>query len=92
MTRCSSCNGILQKGEKNCFGCGEATVSKSNAKGALRKNIASLLTLTFFASLALTAASFFFADRTPPFIACLTSSIILLFVKRSADQTSERKA
>lgn len=92
MTRCTACNGILRKGEKTCFGCGEATVSKSNAKGALRKNIATLLSMVFFASLALTAASFFFADRTPPFIGCLTGSIILLFVKRSADQTSERRA
>jgi hypothetical protein len=92
MTRCTTCNGILRRGEKTCFGCGDPTTSKSGARFALRKNIASFLSLAFFASLALTAASFFFADRTPPFIGCLTCSVILLFVKRSADQTSERKA
>ncbi|HYL75570.1 MAG TPA: hypothetical protein VEU96_15260 [Bryobacteraceae bacterium] len=90
MTRCSTCNGILRKGEKVCFTCGNGT-PKSNHNSSMGKGFATLITLAFFASLALTAASFFFSDRTPPFIACLASSVILLFVKRSADVTSERK-
>lgn len=90
MTRCNSCNGILRKGEKACFACGDNVPKKSAGKSA-GKSFATLITLTFFASLALTAASWFFSDRTPPFTACLAASIILLFVKRSADQTSERK-
>lgn len=89
MTRCSICNGILRKGEKVCFTCGNNT-PKANRK-ALGKNFAGLITLAFFASLALTGASWFFSDRTPPFAACLACSVILLFVKRSADATSERK-
>jgi hypothetical protein len=91
MTRCVSCNSILRTDEKACFTCGDAVPKKKHGK-SLGKSFASLLTLTFFASLALTAASFFFADHTPPFIGCLAASIILLFVKRSADQTSERKS
>jgi len=90
MTRCSTCNGILRKGEKVCFTCGNGT-PKSNHKSSAGKSFAGLITLAFFASLALTGASWFFSDRTPPFAACLSCSVILLFVKRSADATSERK-
>ena len=89
MTRCSTCNGIMRPGEKACFTCGDAVV-KSKRKSA-GKSFALLITLAFFASIALTCAAFFFSDRTPPFAACLACSVILLFVKRSADQTSERK-
>jgi hypothetical protein len=90
MIRCSSCNGILRNDEKACFVCGEKTTKQVRGK-SMGKNFAVVITMAFFASLALTAASFFFSSRTPPFIACLASSVILLFVKRSADQTSERK-
>jgi dolichol kinase len=89
MTRCSSCNGIMRPGENQCFTCGDRA-SKSQRKVA-GKSFAGLITLAFFASLALTCASWFFSDRTPPFTACLACSVILLFVKRSADVTSEKK-
>ena len=90
MTRCTTCNGILRKGEKVCFGCGDSAPKRSRSK-SLGRNFAALITLAFFASLALTGASWFFSDRTPPFAACLACSVILLFVKRSADQTAEKK-
>jgi hypothetical protein len=91
MTRCPTCNGILRKSEKVCFTCGEGTPKSNHKSSSMGKGFATLITLAFFASLALTAASFFFSSRTPPFIACLACSVILLFVKRSADVTSERK-
>lgn len=91
MTRCLVCNGILRKGEKVCFTCGDGASKKAGGK-SLGKGFATLITLAFFGSLGLTCASFFMADRTPPFTACLAASVILLFVKRSADVTSEKKS
>jgi hypothetical protein len=80
----------MRAAEKVCFSCGDP-IAKPVAKTSWGKRFAVVITILFFGSLALTAASFFM-DKTPPFIACLASSIILLFVKRSADQTSERQA
>ncbi len=80
----------MRAAEKVCFSCGE-DIPKPVATTSMGKKFAVVITLLFFGSLALTGASFFM-DRTPPFIACLAASIILLFVKRSADQQSERKA
>jgi len=90
MTRCLVCNGILRKGENVCFTCGDG-VSKKATGRSWGKGFATFITLAFFGSLGLTCASFFMSDRTPPFTACLAASIILLFVKRSADVTSEKK-
>jgi FtsH-binding integral membrane protein len=63
-------------------------VSKSN----WNKKVSTLITLTFIASLVLTVASLTpFSDRTPPFTICLAVSVILLFVKRTADQLREKR-
>jgi len=91
MTRCLVCNGILRKGENVCFTCGDGVSRKSRANRSVGKSFATFITLAFFGSLGLTCASFFMADRTPPFTTCLAASVILLFVKRSADVTSEKK-
>ncbi len=84
-----SCNGILRKGETACFTCGDPAPGHKTKK-PFAQQFALFITITFFASLLLTAASFF-TDRTPPFTACLAASIILLFVKRSADQVAGRR-
>jgi hypothetical protein len=89
MTRCLSCNGILASGEKSCYGCGTAAV-KITGNGGSR--VAGLLTALFVGSLLLTVASCFsfLSDRTPPFAACLAASVVLLFVRRSADQFTKK--
>ena len=84
-----SCNGILRKGETVCFTCGDAAPGHHTPK-SFAQNFALFITIVFFTSLLLTAASFF-TDRTPPFTACLAASIILLFVKRSADQVAGKR-
>lgn len=89
MERCLTCNGILRKGEAACFTCGEST-PKTVRGTSMAKRFAVVITVVFFGSVLLTAASFF-TPYTPPFAACLASSVILLFVKRTADATSERK-
>jgi hypothetical protein len=85
MTRCLSCNGILKSKEKSCYGCGSAAVEVKRNGG---NRFASLVTALFISSALLTVASMFsfLSDRTPPFSACLAATVVLMFVKRSADQ------
>jgi hypothetical protein len=91
MTRCLSCNGILTSREKSCYGCGTvADVPKAD----MGKRIANIVNVLFIGSLVLTVASFisYFSEHTPPFSACLATSVVLLFVKRSADQFTSKEA
>ena len=91
MTRCPSCNGIMKSGEKSCYVCGERGPKQSGASPSLRGRWATLVSIAFFASLALTVASLFASDYTPPFIACVTASVVLLFLKRASDQFTRVK-
>ena len=88
MTRCLSCNGILKSQEKSCFGCGELVVEIKSNKG---KSFSSFISALFIASLLLTGASLF-TDRTPPFAACSAASVVLLFVKRAADEFTSQES
>jgi hypothetical protein len=90
MTRCPSCNGIMTAQEKSCYACGERT-SKQSAGPSMRARWATFVRVAFFASLALTIASLFASDYTPPFIACITATVVLLFLKRSSDQFTRVK-
>ena len=90
MTRCLACNGILKQGETVCYACGDG-VPKEASKNPWTKRFSLLITLAFLASLVLTGVSFF-SNRTPPFSVCVAASVILLFVKRSADQLREKKS
>jgi len=89
MTRCLACNGILKAGESTCYACGDE-VPKAVAANPWNKKFSFFINCFFVASLLLTVASFF-TDRTPPFSICIAVSVILLFVKRSADQLREKK-
>jgi len=57
----------------------------------MRARWATFVSVAFFASLALTIASLFVGDYTPPFIACITATVVLLFLKRSSDQFTRIK-
>lgn len=91
MTRCMSCNGILKSEEKTCYGCGEP-VPPPAVGPSLSQRFATVMTVVFLGSALLTGASLFFSDYTPPFTVCFIATIILLFVKRSADQISEGRS
>lgn len=83
MLRCPSCNGILTKTETVCYSCGEKTVpSNERAKGVGFNTVASIV---FYISLTLTVVSIF-SNYAPPLSVCVPVTIILLFVKSSADQ------
>jgi hypothetical protein len=91
MTRCPSCNGIMKAGERSCYVCGENGPKQGGAGPSLRARWATFISIAFFASLALTVASLFASDYTPPFIACVTASVVLLFLKRASDQFTRVK-
>jgi hypothetical protein len=91
MTRCVSCNGIMKVGETSCYVCGERGPKQSGANPSMRARWATLVSIAFFASLALTVASLVVSDYTPPFIACVTASVVLLFLKRASDQFTRVK-
>ena len=85
-----TCNGILRKSETACYACGTVAPTSATEKGG-GKRFAAVVTVLFFASLALTIASLF-TSFTPRFALCAAVSIVLLFVKSSADQISEKKS
>jgi hypothetical protein len=57
----------------------------------MRARWAILVNVAFFTALALTIASLFASDYTPPFIGCLTATVVLLFLKRASDQFTRVK-
>jgi uncharacterized membrane protein YjjP (DUF1212 family) len=57
----------------------------------MRARWATFITIAFFASIALTIASLVASDYTPPFVACITATVVLLFLKRASDQFTRVK-
>ncbi len=82
MLRCQSCNGILTKAETVCYTCGEKTGAAEKTKGAGFSTVASIV---FYISLGLTGLSIF-TNFAPPLSVCIPITLVLLFVKSSADQ------
>src|SRR5947209_4481377 len=87
MSRCTQCNGSLKKGETTCFVCGSA-VPEEHPKTPFRERLRTMIKIAFFGSALLTIASLF-TDLGPSFVKCFGATVILLFVKNSADQMSE---
>src|ERR1017187_4984829 len=90
MMKCVNCNGSLQKDETTCYVCGTAVPVQTN-QVTLRERFRSGVKIAFYGSAILTVASIFVSDYTPSFVKCLTSTIILLLVKSSADQMWENR-
>jgi hypothetical protein len=76
--------------ERVCYACGDPAPKQAGGP-SMRARWATFVSVAFFASLALTVASLFVADYTPPFIACVTASVVLLFLKRASDQFTRVK-
>jgi hypothetical protein len=80
MERCLDCNSLLTKEEKVCIECGtKVGGDDSNAQNL----IASLVSVLFYLSLALTVASLFIT-RGPNFTLCMMITFALMFIMRSA--------
>ena len=87
MLRCVSCNGILAKTETVCYSCGEKTVQVQKAKGADFNTVASIV---LYIALGVTGLSLF-TKFGPPLAVCVPATVILLFVKSSANQVKKNQ-
>jgi hypothetical protein len=88
MERCRACNSSVKYGETVCFNCGTA-VEKKDARAAMATRFVLLTKIGFILSATMTVASLFFS-ATPPFWKCLVATIVLMFVKSSAEQMLEK--
>jgi len=88
MLRCASCNGILTKTERVCYSCGEKTELADDKRKGSGFNI--VTSIVFYISLAMTGLSIF-TKFGPPLSVCVPVTVILLFVKSSADQLSKNQ-
>jgi hypothetical protein len=89
MDRCLECNGTLKADESACFMCGSARKPKIQ-KPSMVVRCATVVKVLFILSGVLTVASLFFSV-TPSFLKCLATTIILMFVNRSADAMAEKQ-
>lgn len=88
MTRCLSCHSIVSKSDLVCYGCGDR-VPKRTKLELKAKPVSTVSTIVFFASLGLTAYSFF-ADQKLPFSVSLAVSASLLLVRIIADRVANK--
>jgi hypothetical protein len=80
----------MKAGERSCYVCGDRA-PKQAAGPSLRSRWSTLLSIAFVTSLLLTVASLVVSDYTPPFIGCITASVVLFFLKRASDQFTRVK-
>jgi hypothetical protein len=90
LIRCRDCNSTIKPGEPTCYCCGSAAPAGDSAKTAFGKKFAAGIQVAFLLSAAMTVASLFF-EATPSFAKCLTATVVLLFVKSSAQQMIEKR-
>jgi hypothetical protein len=88
MLRCLDCNSSLKKGEVECFACG-SRVPVESKQTIFGQRFATFIKFTFIFSLIITPASLFLESLS--FSKCATTTLVLFFVKSSADQMLEKK-
>ena len=86
MERCLDCNSLLTKEETVCVECG--TKVKSDDNNAM-DFVAAVVTLLFYISFAAMISSPFLS-RGPSFLLCLMTTCALLFVMRTAKESTAR--
>jgi hypothetical protein len=89
MQRCNSCNGILAKNEKVCFSCGSKTGLV--APGANNIGFHTLVAVFFYISLGMTILSLM-TSFGPKLSLVVPVTVILLFVKSSAEQQNKNQS
>jgi putative copper export protein len=86
MQRCKQCESSLAKGDTACVNCGEL-VKPVKPKANLRQRFGKLVTVLFILSAALTLVALF-TSYVGSFVTLLATTIVLLMVKKSADEMS----
>ncbi len=83
MKRCRTCEGTIAKNETVCITCGTPVQTKNTNKG--RARFSKLVTVMLFCSAAFTVAGIF-TDYGPPFMTGVAVCVVLVLVKKSADE------
>lgn len=86
MQRCKQCESPLAKTDAACVNCGESAVVVM-AKPDFKKRFGKLVTVLFILSAVLTVVALF-TSYVGSFVTCLATTIVLLMVKKSADEMS----
>jgi hypothetical protein len=86
MQRCKQCESPLAKTDAACVHCGQL-VEPPKSKPDFRKKFGKLVTVLFILSAALTVVALF-TNYVGSFITLLGATIVLLMVKKSADEMS----
>jgi hypothetical protein len=86
MERCLDCNSLLTKEETVCVECGTKVGATD---GGAVDFIATLVSLLFYLSIAALIASPFLSTG-PSFVLCMLTSCALLFVMRTAKDSSQK--
>ena len=86
MERCKQCESPLAKSDASCVNCGEL-IQPRETKPSNRKRFGKLVTVMFIFSAALTVVALF-TSYVGSFITCLATTVVLLMVKKSADEMS----
>ncbi|MCU1337951.1 MAG: hypothetical protein JWO19_3532 [Bryobacterales bacterium] len=86
MQRCKQCETPIAKSDTACVNCGES-VAPVKKKTDFRKKFGKLVTVMFILSAVLTVVALF-TSYVGSFIICLSATIVLLMVKKSADEMS----
>ena len=86
MQRCKQCDSPVAKIDVTCVNCGDL-VNEVKSKTNLRPHFGKLVTILFIISAALTVVALF-TSYVGSFITCLAVTIVLLMVKKSADEMS----
>ena len=87
--RCLDCNCSLRPDEVACISCGSPR-KPSAKKPSMMVRFAKGVQILFIISCVITVASLFL-PATPSFLKCLATTVILLFVNRSAEQMAEKQ-
>jgi hypothetical protein len=90
MQRCLSCNGIMTKSETVCYSCGDKTGLVATGAKASRSGFTLVVSAVFYLSIGLTGVSIF-TSFGPPLAVCVPITLVLMFVKSSADQLKKNQ-
>ena len=86
MQRCKQCESALAKSDVACVHCGEL-VNPVKPKANMRGKFGKLVTVLFILSAVLSLVALF-TNYVGSFVTCVAVTIVLLMVKKSADEMS----
>jgi hypothetical protein len=87
MQRCKQCESPVAKNDLTCVNCGDPVNSPGKSKSNLRQHFGKIVTGLFILSAALTVVALF-TSYVGSFMTLLATTIVLLMVKKSADEMS----